>query len=62
METYQCPCCELRFRIANELIEHVSSDHPKFNIDASKAMQALLGSHRHRHASHHEASSDRNSP
>lgn len=62
MEVYQCPCCELRFRIANELLAHVGADHPGFKMDSAAVQRALSGSHRHRHAAHNEASSDRNSP
>lgn len=48
MDVFQCPECELRFRFANELEDHLAADHRSFHA-ASASVDALVGAaHRHR--------------
>lgn len=54
MDVYQCPECELRFRFASELKEHMGLEHPGFHVDPKSIEDALLSeSGRHRHRGHH---------
>ncbi len=63
MTIYQCPGCELRYATGSELLEHIASDHPSFEVTSKSAEDALLSAaHRHRHASHYHAGSDKNAP
>lgn len=63
MDIYQCPVCELRFRLGNELLQHVSLDHPDFSVKSKSEEDALLAAaHRHRHARRYQAGTDQNSP
>lgn len=50
VDVYQCPDCELRFRFASELEEHITLEHPDFRVE-SKSLEDLLlsASRRHRH-------------
>ena len=51
MEVLQCPDCELRFRYATELEDHLARDHPGFHIEGRSVEDALVGAaHRHRRA------------
>ncbi len=61
MDVYQCPCCDLRFQFASELLQHVSVEHPQFEVHPKTVEDALLSaSHRHRHGRHHHPPPDRN--
>ena len=61
MDVYQCPGCELRFALANELMNHIAIDHPGFNVESKSQEDALLSAaHRHRHATRYKAGADRN--
>jgi hypothetical protein len=61
MELFQCPGCELRFSFANELLDHMSLDHPEFKVESrSQEAELLSAAHRHRHAAKYHASADRN--
>jgi hypothetical protein len=42
MASFQCPECELRFRFATELEEHLRDDHPDFHIEPKSAEDAIL--------------------
>lgn len=49
MDVYQCPACELRFRNANEQLDHIATDHPGFQAEATSEENQLIGaSHLHR--------------
>ncbi len=49
MDVYQCPECELRFRFASELQDHLATSHPDFHADAKSLEDMLLtASRRHR--------------
>ena len=51
MDVFQCPECELKFRTANELRDHLTLDHPEFRADSKSVEDAMLAeAHRHRHA------------
>lgn len=51
MDALQCPRCALRFRLANELRDHLDHDHPAFRSTASSVTDDLLAAchchHRH---------------
>lgn len=50
MDVYQCPGCELRFRMSNDLLDHLRVDHPSFEANTRTERDALLSAaHRHRH-------------
>lgn len=50
VDVYQCPECELRFRFASELEQHITLEHPEFRAEAKSLEDLLLSaSHRHRH-------------
>lgn len=50
MNVYQCPCCDLRFLYASELLQHVSIEHPAFEVHPKTTEDALLSAaHRRRH-------------
>lgn len=36
-ETRQCPYCELRFRLHNEVKDHILTDHPEHAAVAASA-------------------------
>lgn len=48
MDVYQCPECELKFRLATELQQHLTLEHPDFHIGSKNVEDALSASHRHR--------------
>ena len=51
MDTFHCPRCELRFRYANELRDHLDQDHPEFHSQAGSVDADLLDAcHCHHHA------------
>jgi hypothetical protein len=51
MYVYQCPECQLKFQFASELEQHLSIDHPGFEVTAKTIEDALMSaSHRPRHA------------
>ena len=61
MDVFQCPDCELKFRYASELMQHIEVDHPGFHIDPKSIEDALISaSHRHRHKPSYRGGSDRN--
>ena len=61
MDVFQCPDCELRFRHASELMQHVEVDHPEFHIDPKTVEDALISAaHLRRHKRAFKASSDSN--
>lgn len=61
MEVYQCPCCTLRFRFASELLQHVSAEHPDFEVHPKTVEDSLLSAgHPHRHARRYRPSGDAN--
>ena len=33
MEVVQCPVCELKFRFAAEVEDHLKLEHPDFNVE-----------------------------
>lgn len=33
MEVLQCPVCELKFRFAAEVEDHLKLEHPEFNVE-----------------------------
>ena len=33
MEVLQCPVCELKFRFASEVEDHLKLEHPDFNVE-----------------------------
>lgn len=51
MDALQCPRCELRFRYASELRDHLNDDHPAFQNRALTTTADLLDAchchHRH---------------
>jgi hypothetical protein len=50
MDVFQCPDCELRFRFASELDQHISLDHPEFEWTPRTIEDSLMvASHRRRH-------------
>jgi hypothetical protein len=50
MDVFQCPDCELRFRFASELDQHISLDHPEFEWTPRTVEDALMAaSHRRKH-------------
>ncbi len=49
MDIYQCPECELRFRNAHELEQHLSLDHPEFRLERAEIDELIAESHRRRH-------------
>ena len=50
MEVFQCPECELRFRSASEMEQHVSIDHPDFEFTPKTIEDSLLqAGHKRRH-------------
>jgi hypothetical protein len=52
METFHCPRCDLRFRFANELRDHLGHDHPGFHSQAGSVAADLLDAcHCHHHHS-----------
>lgn len=63
MDVYQCPGCELRYVTGAELLDHIATDHPAFEVKSKSAEDALLSAaHRHRHATHYQAGSEKNAP
>lgn len=44
MAIFQCPVCELRFALNNELEQHISEAHPDFNVDHEKQEDEMLSS------------------
>jgi hypothetical protein len=47
---FQCSFCELRFRFASELDDHITRDHPKFTMRPKSLEDSLLAaSHHKRH-------------
>ncbi|HYI44080.1 MAG TPA: hypothetical protein VE174_01280 [Actinomycetota bacterium] len=58
MDVLQCPDCELKFRFASELEQHLSLEHPEFYArikesgeSAVEAAERLKARHHHRHHS-----------
>jgi hypothetical protein len=52
MDTFSCPRCDLRFRFASELRDHLGVDDPGFRSRASSVAADLLDAcHCHHHAS-----------
>ncbi len=51
MDVYQCPECELRFRSARELDDHISLDHPEFEAEGKPINEVLAEAHRRRKTS-----------
>lgn len=56
MEVLQCPACELKFRFASELEQHLSLEHPEFYArikesgeSAVEAAERYKQKHRQRH-------------
>jgi hypothetical protein len=43
MNAFQCPRCTVRVRYANELRDHLTTDHPDFESVASSVEDDLLG-------------------
>lgn len=33
MDVLQCPACELKFRFASEVEDHLKLEHPAFNVE-----------------------------
>ncbi|MGH2808074.1 MAG: hypothetical protein ACRDKT_12465 [Actinomycetota bacterium] len=63
MDVYQCPGCKLRFALANELLNHITLDHPNFDVRSKSEEDELLSAaHRHRHAQSYRAGNDKNAP
>ena len=61
MEVYQCPCCALRFQFSSELVQHLSAEHPDFEVRPKTIEDALLtAGHRHRHAEGYRPAGDGN--
>ena len=61
MDVFQCPDCELKFRYASELMQHIEVDHPEFRIDPKSVEDALISaSHRHRHKRSYQAGAESN--
>ncbi|MGH2756797.1 MAG: hypothetical protein ACRDI3_03320 [Actinomycetota bacterium] len=55
MSIFQCPDCELRFRFASELVEHVTSEHPDFRSEPKSLEDSLLSAaHLRRRAGSYE--------
>ncbi len=54
MDIFQCPECELRFRFASELEEHLKLDHPEFHARTWAGDLGVSGAHRQqrRHGRH----------
>ena len=51
MDTFHCPRCDLRFRYATELRDHLGQDHREFHSHtASVAADLLDACHCHHHA------------
>jgi hypothetical protein len=51
MYVYQCPECDLKFQHASELEQHMSLDHPDFQVTPKTIEDSLMSaSHRPRHA------------
>lgn len=51
MDTLSCPRCDLRFRYASELRDHLGVDHPDFSSKAGSVAADLLDAcHCHHHA------------
>jgi Zinc finger, C2H2 type len=54
VEVFQCPECDLRFRFASELEQHMSFDHPEFEWTPKTIEDALMAAaHRRRRAPHY---------
>jgi hypothetical protein len=50
MDVFQCPDCELKFRLASELEWHLAAEHPDFHVEAKSQEGSLLSAaHRRRH-------------
>jgi uncharacterized C2H2 Zn-finger protein len=41
METFQCPECELKFRLATELASHLNDDHPAWHVEPTTPEEQL---------------------
>jgi predicted nucleic acid-binding Zn ribbon protein len=51
MYVYQCPECNLKFAYATEMEQHLSLDHPDFEVTPKTIEDSLMSaSHRPRHA------------
>jgi hypothetical protein len=51
MEVFQCPDCDLRFRFASEMEQHISIDHPDFEFTPRTIEDSLLqAGHKRKHA------------
>ena len=48
MEVLQCPVCELKFRFASEVEDHLKLEHPKFSFERDPALGSPLDEARRR--------------
>ena len=66
MEVLQCPDCELKFRFASELEQHLSLEHPEFHArikeSGESAVQAAERYKRQHRKSHPHTGSGTNAP
>jgi hypothetical protein len=52
VDVLQCPECELKFRFASELEDHLKREHPDFHVERDATGASPLDEarrHRHRH-------------
>jgi hypothetical protein len=49
MDVFQCPECDLKFRFASELEQHMALDHPEFESHSKSVEDSLLAAARRRH-------------
>jgi hypothetical protein len=48
MEVLQCPVCELKFRFASEVEDHLKLEHPDFNLERDPTRGSPLDEARRR--------------
>ncbi len=54
MDVLQCPDCELKFRFASELEQHLALEHPEFHARIKESGESAVEAaerlkHRHKH-------------
>lgn len=55
MDVYQCPECDLKFPYPSELQQHLSLDHPDFNVTSKTIENAVMSaSNRSRRGGNHD--------
>ena len=53
MDVLQCPDCELKFRFASELEQHLALEHPEFYARMKETGESAVEAAERRKAKHH---------